>query len=138
MVSKNWKNLQLKKLTFLMRNCNLFVPGRLSYRRSLHPLATLQNLHYLHFCGSVWPSWIRIRISITDPDPACQNKCGFVRIRIQIWIRHTASEAWFSILNNLPCTILKIPLQTVTPPKKTGFNSSLFVSKRRLIPSPPL
>jgi hypothetical protein len=32
-----------------------------------HP--TLQNMNFFYFCGSFLPSWIRIRIPNTDPDP---------------------------------------------------------------------
>ncbi len=44
----------------------------------------LQNLNFLHFWGTFWPSLIRIRIRIpnADPDPADQNEYGSVRIRI--------------------------------------------------------
>jgi hypothetical protein len=58
----------------IFRQCG---PGsRTSYRRSLHPSATLQNLNYLHFCGPVWPSWIRIRIRIPNADPDPYSQCG--------------------------------------------------------------
>jgi hypothetical protein len=33
------------------------------------------NFNFLHFCGSFWPSWIRIQ------DPADQNECGSIQIR---------------------------------------------------------
>ncbi len=51
---------------------------------------TLQNLNFLHFCGSFWPSWIRIQIRIpsADPDPADQ------KIRIRVRIRNTARYAF--------------------------------------------
>jgi len=47
-------------------------------------LSYTSDLNYLHFCGPVWPSWIRIRIPNADPDPADQNECGSVRIWIRI------------------------------------------------------
>jgi hypothetical protein len=99
-------------------------------------LSYTSNLNYLLL---LWAS-----LALLDPDPDPYSQCGSVRIWIWIQIRilNTAWEACFCILNNLPGTwyqyILKIALKTVTPLKKTGFNSSLFVSKRRLIPSPPL
>jgi hypothetical protein len=104
------KILQPKKiLHFLIKNCNLLIPGppyRTSKLQEKSSSLSYTSKLALSSCWSVWPSWIRIRIRIpiTDPDPAYQNKCGFVRIRIQIWIRHTTWEAWFSILNNLHCT----------------------------------
>ena len=36
--------------------------------------SVLQNLNFLHFCGSFLPSWIQIRIqSNANPDPECGN-----------------------------------------------------------------
>ncbi len=72
------KNLQLKKIyswkkfIFFWSKIAIYLSlglhrGRSSYRRNL-----------IHFCGLLWPSWIRIRIHIpnADLDPADQNKCG--------------------------------------------------------------
>jgi hypothetical protein len=36
----------------------------------------LQNLKFLHFCGSFWPSWIQFRVPNADQDPASQRECG--------------------------------------------------------------
>ncbi len=99
-----WIRIRRVSGSSIFRQCGS--GSRTSHRRNLHPSATLQNLNYLHFCGPVWPSWIRIRIPNADSDPADQNECGSVRIwiRIQIQILNTAREAWFCILNNLPGT----------------------------------
>jgi hypothetical protein len=61
---------------FLIKSCYFFYlflglhKGRPGYRSSLHP-----SKEYI-FCGSFWPSWIRIHIPNADPDPADQNECG--------------------------------------------------------------
>jgi hypothetical protein len=49
-----------------------------------HP--TLQNMNFFYFCGSFWPSWIRIRtrIQITDPDPDPMVRLNTDPIRIRI------------------------------------------------------
>jgi hypothetical protein len=64
---------------FLIKKCNLLIPslglykGRPSYRRSLHPskkkTSSTQNLNFLHFCGSFWPSWIRNQPTKMNADP---------------------------------------------------------------------
>ncbi len=63
---QNWKNLQLKKIFFdrpLLRTFKLQEKSSALKREHL----ALKNLNFLHFCGSVWPSWIQIRIPIADP-----------------------------------------------------------------------
>jgi hypothetical protein len=50
-----------------------------------HP--TLQNMNFFYFCGSFLPSWIRIRIQITDPDPMVRLNTDPIRIWIGIRIR---------------------------------------------------
>ncbi len=47
-----------------------------------HP--TLQSMNFSYFCGSFLPSWIRIRIQITDPDPMVRLNTDPIRIRIRI------------------------------------------------------
>jgi hypothetical protein len=46
-----------------------------------HP--TLQNMNFFYFCGSFLPSWIRIRIPNTDPDPLARLNTDPIRIRIR-------------------------------------------------------
>jgi hypothetical protein len=53
-----------------------------------HP--TLQNMNFFSFCGSFLPSWIRIRIPNTDPDPLARLNTDPIRIWIQIRIRNPA------------------------------------------------
>jgi hypothetical protein len=47
-----------------------------------HP--TLQNMNFFYFCGSFLPSWIRIRIPNTDPDPDPLARLNTDPIRIRI------------------------------------------------------
>ncbi len=50
-----------------------------------HP--TLQNVNFkknIYFCGSFLPSWIRIRIPNTDPDPLARLNTDPIRIRLRI------------------------------------------------------
>jgi hypothetical protein len=60
-----------------------------------HP--TLQNMNFLSFCGSFLPSWIRIRIPNTDPDPLARLNTDPIRIRIrnQIRIRNSVGKTDF-------------------------------------------
>ena len=46
-----------------------------------HP--TLQNMNFFYFGGSFLPSWIRIRIPNTDPDPLARLNTDPIRIRIR-------------------------------------------------------
>ncbi len=101
-----------KNLHFLIKNCNLLIPGP-PYRTSKLQEKSSSLSYTSKFALSSFllvnlalldPDPDPYSIHITDPDPGGQNKCGFVRIRIQIWIRDTTWEAWFSILNNLHCT----------------------------------
>ncbi len=46
-----------------------------------HP--TFQNMNFFYFCGSFLPSWIRIRIPNTDPDPLARLNTDPIRIRIR-------------------------------------------------------
>ncbi len=67
-----------------------------------HP--TLQNMNFskkFYFCGSFLPSWIRIRIPNTDPDPDPLTR---LNPDPQPWIKYntainerrlTSVEAWF-------------------------------------------
>ncbi len=55
---------------------------------------SLKNLNYLHFCGSFWPSWIRIRIPNADPDPADQNECGSGSTTLVIWMTKEWIRSW--------------------------------------------
>ncbi len=78
------KNLQLKKITFCWSKIAIYLSIGLHKRTSnlqekssslKREHLALQNLNFLHFYGSFWPSWIRIRIPNADPDPADQNEC---------------------------------------------------------------
>jgi hypothetical protein len=57
-----------------------FHEGLPSYMRSLHPSQVirehpaLQNLKFLHYCGSFLPSWIRIRF---QPTKMNVDPCGY-------------------------------------------------------------
>ncbi len=46
---------------------------------------------FFYFCGSFLPSWIRIRIPSTDPDPQTRLNMDPIRIRFRILIHSTAS-----------------------------------------------
>ncbi len=46
-----------------------------------HP--KLQNINFFYFCWSFLPSWIRIRIPNTDPDPLARLNTDPIRIRIR-------------------------------------------------------
>jgi hypothetical protein len=50
---------------------------------------TLQNMNFFYFCVSFLPSWIRIRILNTDPDPdpLARLKTDPIRIRIRNPVR---------------------------------------------------
>jgi hypothetical protein len=75
----------------MIKNCNLLIPqasikdvqaaGEVFSPQRKH--LALEKLNFLHFCGSFRPSLIQIRIPNADPDPADQNECGSVRIRIR-------------------------------------------------------
>ncbi len=93
LMTKNLKQITAeKKLNFfLIKNCNLPIPRPLwsmsklqkkpaSHKRG-HP--TLQNMNFFYFCGSFLPSWIRIRIPNTDPDPLARLNTDPIRIRIR-------------------------------------------------------
>jgi hypothetical protein len=82
-MTKYWKKFttEIKFYIFLIKNCNLLIPrppkrtSKLLEKSSSlkrEHLAALQNLNIPHFCGSFWPSWIRIRSPNADPDPADQ------------------------------------------------------------------
>ena len=71
------------------------------------------------------------KISVKDPDPDPKRSEGRIRIR-----NDPPDRIRIRIRNN--CFGSATLCNTVIPLKKTGFNSSLFVSKRRLIPSPLL
>ncbi len=82
-------NLQLKKITiYLSLGCH---KGRLSYKRSLHlskenirHFKTWNSLNFiLLFCGLLLPSWVRIRIPNTDPDPVTRLNPDLIRIRVR-------------------------------------------------------
>ncbi len=82
----SWKKIWF----FWIKNCNLLISiglhkGHLSYRRSLQPskmhFKARNFLTFFYFCGSFFPSWIRIRISNTVPDP--DPLTLYCRIRIQ-------------------------------------------------------
>ncbi len=69
-----------KKLNFFIKNCHLLIPrppkrtSKLQEKSSSlkreHP--ALQKLNFFHFCGSFWPSWIRIQLTKMNAD-----LCGF-------------------------------------------------------------
>ncbi len=78
---------------FLIKNCNLPFPrplqsmSRLQKKPAAHKRGnpTLQNMNFFSFYGSFLPSWIRIRIRIsnTDPDPLARLNTDPIRIRIR-------------------------------------------------------
>ncbi len=68
-------HLQFKKLNFLLKFCVQILFCR--------PY-TLQNMIFFYFCGSFLPSWIRIQIPNTDPDPNLLARLNTDPIRIRI------------------------------------------------------
>ncbi len=69
LMTKNWKKFraEIKFKYFLIKNCNLHIPrppynGRPFVQgtgKVFIPHLELQNLNFLHLCGSFWPFWIR-------------------------------------------------------------------------------
>ncbi len=94
-----WPKIEIYLSLGLHKVC----PG---YRRSLQltkePIQHFKTWIFFYFCGSFLPSWIRIRIQITDPDPKpwihrissgdASSKRRFVQAR-----RGEASSKWRTI-----------------------------------------
>ncbi len=77
----SWKKIYI---FWPKKNCNLLIPRppqrtfKLQEKTSSleREYLALQNLNFLHFCGSILPSWIRIRICIPNADPDLYSQCG--------------------------------------------------------------
>ncbi len=90
------KNLKLKKSKFLWSNCNscrtipatggAFSPPKRTCSTSKHE--TSFTFCSFHFCGSLLPSWIRIRIRIPKADPDGPTKINADAVS-QHWVLNT-------------------------------------------------
>jgi hypothetical protein len=71
LMTKNWKKFTAEKKSFWSKIAIYLTlglhKGRPNFRRTSlkREHLALQNLNNLHFCGSFWPSWFRIRIQPT-------------------------------------------------------------------------
>jgi hypothetical protein len=88
------KNLQLEKKILGGQKQQFYLSlglhkGRPSYKRSLQFPArqNMKFLNFFNFCGSFFPSWIRI--PNTNPDPLTWLNPDPIRVRIQNLARYT-------------------------------------------------
>ncbi len=101
LMTKNWKKITAEKINkkFFWSKTAIYLSLGLykvcpSYRRSLQlTKEAIQHLKtWIYFCGTFLPSWIRIRIPNTDPDPLARMNTGTDPIRIRI--RNPATRQW--------------------------------------------
>ncbi len=96
-MTKNWRKkfTAEKKIIFFSSKTIIYLSlglhkGRPGYKKKPSALkrenSALQNMKFLnffYFCGSFFPSWIRIGIPNTDPDPLTWLNPDPIRIRIR-------------------------------------------------------
>ncbi len=75
LMTKNCQNLQLKKKNFLYQKSKFIWTSKLQEKPSATSKYQVSSL-FFYLCEPCLLSWIRIRLSNADPDPADYNQCG--------------------------------------------------------------